>query len=162
MTELAGDHDGRDLTVGVVVSRFNELVTEHLLAGALDGLRTAGVPETEVVVARVPGALEIPFAARELARTGAVDAVVAVGCVVRGETAHFDVVVRESAAGLREVALSTGVPVTHAVLATDSLAQALERAGGKGGNQGRNAALAAVEMARLTRALRQFAGGRGR
>ena len=154
MTEHAGSHDGRGLRVGVAVSRFNELVTDRLLAGALDGLRSAGVADADVIVARVPGALEIPFAARALAEGARVDAVVAVGCVVRGETAHFDVVASQSAAGVREVGLLTGVPVLNAILTTESMEQALDRAGGKGGNRGRDAALAAIEMARLAASLR--------
>lgn len=162
MIEYRGSGDGRGLRVGVVVSRFNELVTDRLLSGALDGLRAAGVDDGDVRVAHVPGALEIPFAARALAADAGVDAVVALGCVVRGETAHFDIVAHESAAGLREVALATGVPVLNAILTTESMDQALDRAGGKGGNRGRDAAHAAVEMARLARAIAGRPGGERR
>jgi 6,7-dimethyl-8-ribityllumazine synthase len=153
MIEYAGSLDGRGLRIGVVVSRFNELVTDRLLAGALEALRASGVGERDVVVARVPGAFEIPFAARELATAAGVDAVVAVGCVIRGETLHFDIVAGESAAGLRTVALTTGVPVLNAILTTDTLEQALDRAGGKAGNLGRTAGQGAIEMARLRRAI---------
>lgn len=161
MIEHTGSHDGRGLRVGVVVARFNELVTDRLLAGALDGLRAAGVEAQDIHLARVPGALEIPFAARALATGAGVDAVIALGCVVRGETAHFDVVARESAAGVGAVALATGVPVLNAILTTENMDQALDRAGGKGGNRGRDAAYAAVEMARLARSLAQVGGGVG-
>lgn len=159
MIEHTGSHDGHGLRVGVVVARFNELVTDRLLAGALDGLGAAGVEAADIHLARVPGALEIPFAARALAMGTGVDAVIALGCVVRGETAHFDIVAHESAAGVRAVALATGVPVLNAILTTENMDQALDRAGGKAGNRGRDAAYGAVEMARLARSLAQ--AGRG-
>jgi 6,7-dimethyl-8-ribityllumazine synthase len=153
MIEYRGSHDGRGLRIGIAVSRFNELVTDRLLAAALDGLRSAGVDEKDIVVAHVPGAFELPLAARALVERARVDAVVALGSIVRGETAHFEIVAGESAAGVREVALASGVPVLNAILTTESMAQALDRAGGKSGNRGRDAALGAVEMARLMRSI---------
>ena len=161
MIELGGSHDGRGLRIGVVAARFNELVTDRLLSGALDSLRAAGVASDDVVLVRVPGALEIPLAAQKLCEHGAVDAVVALGCVVRGETAHFDVVVRESAAGIRRVALATGVPVLNGILTTDTMDQALDRAGGKSGNKGRDCAVGAVEMARLAASITTLASEPG-
>lgn len=161
MIELGGSHDGRGLRIGVVAARFNELVTEHLLSGALDSLRTAGVAAGDIVLVRVPGALEIPLGAQKLAEHAAVDAVVALGCVVRGETAHFDVVVRESASGVSRVALATGVPVLNGILTTDTMDQALDRAGGKSGNKGRDCAMGAVEMARLAASIGSLASEPG-
>jgi 6,7-dimethyl-8-ribityllumazine synthase len=154
MIEHSGGHDGRGLTIGIAVSRFNELVTDRLLAGALDGLRAAGVAEEAIIVARVPGALELPLAVAALIRDAGVDAAIALGAVVRGETAHFDVVVGESAGGLAAVSRESGVPILNAILTTDSMEQALDRAGGKSGNRGRDAAYGAVEMVRLLRSLR--------
>jgi len=154
VTRRRGSADGAGLRIGLVVSRFNQDVTERLYAGALAGLREAGVAGEDVVAVEVPGALEIPHAARMLALHAGVDAVVAVGAVIRGETFHFDVVATQSAAGLRQVALETGVPVLNGILTTDTDAQALARAGGDLGDKGREAALGAVEMARLTGDLR--------
>jgi 6,7-dimethyl-8-ribityllumazine synthase len=153
MIEHRGAHDGTGLRIGIAVARFNELVTDRLLAAALDGLRAAGVAEGDIVVAHVPGAFELPIAAHALIDGAHVEAVVALGCVVRGETAHFDIVAGESATGVREVASRSGVPVLNAILTTETMEQALDRAGGKSGNRGRDAALAAVEMARLMRSL---------
>lgn len=156
MIEVTGGQRGEGLRVGIVASRFNELVGERLVAGAVDALRAMGVADADVVLARVPGALEIPFAARALAEHGGVDAVIALGCVIRGQTAHFDVVAGQSAAGVAHVALSSGVPVLNGILTTDSLEQALDRAGGKAGNKGRDCAAAAVQMARLGAAIRRL------
>lgn len=144
------------LRIALVVSRFNELVTERLLAGAKAALLQSGLREEDIPILQVPGALEIPFACQEAIRTLAVDATVALGCVIRGETAHFDLVAEGSAAGLREVSLQWNRPVLNAILAVDTLDQALDRAGGKGGNRGRDGALAAVEMASLTRDLQAY------
>ena len=131
----------------VAVARFNDLITRRLLDGALDALRRSGVPDDAVTVAWVPGAFELPVAARKLAADH--DAVVLLGCVIRGATAHFDYVAGQAAAGAQRVALDTGVPVIFGVLTTDTLDQAFERAGSKAGNKGAEAALAAVEMADL-------------
>jgi 6,7-dimethyl-8-ribityllumazine synthase len=133
----------------VVAARFNELVTRKLVQGALDGLRASGVSDDDVDVAWVPGAFELPIVARRLAGSGVYDAVVCLGAVIRGETPHFDHVATQAAAGVREAGVATGVPVIFGVLTTDTLEQALARAGGDHGNKGWDAALAALEMASL-------------
>lgn len=148
-----GGLDARGLRVGVVVSRFNESVSRRLLEGALDCLRRHGASEEDVVVVWVPGAFEIPVAAMRLARSGEVDALVCLGAVVRGETPHFEHVAAHASSGIGRVALDTGIPVANGVLTTDDSAQAHERAGGKAGNKGFEAAAAAVEMANLMASL---------
>jgi 6,7-dimethyl-8-ribityllumazine synthase len=135
--------------VAVVVARFHEAVTTKLLVAALDGLRARGVDDDAVDVAWVPGAFEIPLVAKRFATTGRYDAVICLGAVIRGETAHFDLVAAEAARGVAAVARETGVPVIFEVLATESLAQAEARAGGSHGNRGWDAAEAALEMADL-------------
>ncbi len=148
-----GSLDGKRLRVAVVASRFNETISKRLLDGALDGLRRHGVAEDDISVAWVPGAFELPATARRFASSGEVDAVVCVGAVIRGETPHFDYVAGEAAAGIREAAVVTGVPVIFGVLTTENSAQADERAGGKMGNKGFEAAAAAIEMANLYSAI---------
>jgi len=152
-TTLEGRLRGEGLRVAVVASRFNALVADRLLAGALEALARVGVDEGSVTVARVPGAFELPLAAARLAASGTVDAVVALGAVIRGATGHYDLVAGQCAAGLQRAQLDTGVPVVFGVLTTDTLEQALDRAGGKAGHKGADAALAAVEMADLLRRL---------
>jgi 6,7-dimethyl-8-ribityllumazine synthase len=132
-----------------VVARFNELVTRKLLEGALEGLRAHGVAEEDIDVAWVPGAFELPIVARRLATTRAYDAVICLGAVIRGETAHFEQVAGQAATGIRGVAEDTGVPVIFGVLTTETLEQARARAGGDHGNKGWDAATAALEMASL-------------
>lgn len=149
MRNYEGSYDGRHLRVAVVASRFNETIGRRLLDGALDCLRRHGVREDEISVAWVPGAYELPLAARRFAASGEIDAVVCVGAVIRGETPHFDFVAQSAARGISDVVGDTGVPVTFGVLTTDDSAQAAERAGGKMGNKGFEAALAALEMANL-------------
>jgi 6,7-dimethyl-8-ribityllumazine synthase len=139
--------------VAVVASRFNEGVTRRLVEGALAGLAKQGVADDDVDLAWVPGAFEIPFIARRLATTGRYDAIICLGAVIRGDTAHFELVANEAARGIAEVARDTGVPVVFEVLATETLAQAEERAGGAHGNKGWDAAAAALEMASLLEAL---------
>ncbi len=151
MKEVRGSLNGAGLRAGVVVSRFNEGITEELLSGALEGLRENGVAEERIVVARVPGAWELALAARRLIEAERVALVVALGCVIRGETAHFDFIAGEAARRLGEVALDTGVPVAFGVLTTETEEQAWARAGGRGSNKGREAALSALEMANLLR-----------
>ncbi len=146
-----GSLDGRGLRVAVVVSRFNEAITRLLLDGALDTLRRHGVEDVDV--AWVPGAFEVPLAALRLAQSGRYHAVVCLGAVIRGATPHFDYVASQSASGVAQVSLRTGVPVIYGILTTDTVEQALERAGTKAGNRGRDAALAALEMANLLKAL---------
>jgi 6,7-dimethyl-8-ribityllumazine synthase len=145
---------GEGLSVAVVVARFNELVTRALLAGAQDGLARHGVEPEGVDVAWVPGSFEIPLTARKLAESGRYQAVVCLGAVIRGETPHFDHVANQVSSGVARVGLDTGVPVIFGVVTADTLEQALERAGGKMGNKGYDAAVAAIEMANLMRSLR--------
>ncbi len=162
MTTFSGQRRGDGLRVAVVCSRFNDLITDRLLAGARDGLVRHGVDEASITVAWVPGAFEIPLAAARLAASGECDAVVCLGAVVRGATPHFDHVAGQCAAGIQRAQLDTGVPVVFGVLTTDTLEQALDRAGGKSGNKGFEAAAAAIEMADLLRQLpKPPAGGRG-
>lgn len=150
---VEGELSGRGLHFGIVVSRFNSFITDRLLAGALDGLRRTGAREKDVEVVRVPGSFEIPAAARTLAQRGEVDAVVCLGCLLRGETLHYEVIANEVARGIGQSAQETGVPHALGVLTCDTLEQAIDRAGLKSGNKGFEAALSAVEMARLKRAM---------
>ena len=142
---IEGDHDGAGLAVGVAVALFNQRITEELLAGCLEELKRCGVQD--VTVMRVPGAWELPLAAKALIGRGC-QAVVAVGAIIKGETDHYEVIVQQSAAGLRQVSLETGVPVANAVLTVHDLTQALDRSVPGPGNKGAEAATAAVEMAR--------------
>jgi 6,7-dimethyl-8-ribityllumazine synthase len=144
-----GEPIGKGRRVAVVVARFHEQVTAKLLEGALTGLRSHGVADDAVDVAWVPGAFETPLVAKRMASTGAYDAVICLGAIVRGETAHFDLIATEAARGAAEVGRETGVPVIFEVLATETLAQAEARAGGVHGNKGWDAAEAALEMADL-------------
>jgi len=153
VTVFGSSTDGRGRRIAVVASRFNEVVTRKLLEAATATLASAGVADDDVDVAWVPGAFEIPLVARRLAASGSYDAVVCLGAVIRGETAHFELVAEQAAVGVREAARDTGVPVIFEVLATEDLAQALDRAGGAHGNRGRDAALAALSMASLLDAL---------
>jgi 6,7-dimethyl-8-ribityllumazine synthase len=153
VTTFEGSPEGHGRRIAIVAARFNEVVTKKLLDGCLDTLRAAGVADEDVHVAWVPGAFELPLAARRLARSGSYQATICLGAVIRGETAHFELVAQESARGISEVARDTGVPVIFEVLATEDLPQALDRAGGAHGNKGRDAALAALEMASLLEAL---------
>jgi len=143
-----GSLDGVGLRIALVASRFNESVVRQLVAGASDCLRRHGVADDDVELAWVPGAYEIPIVARRLASSGRFDAIVALGCVVRGQTAHFDYVAGQ-AAEVGRIAASTGIPIAFGVLTTETFEQALDRAGGKLGNKGWDAALAAIETARL-------------
>lgn len=154
MTSFEGTLDGAGLRVGIVCSRFNELVVDRLLDGARRGLRRHGVAEADVDVAWVPGAFELPVAVQAMAASGRYDAVVALGAVIRGATAHFEHVAGPCASQLAAIAVATGVPVMFGVLTVDTIEQALERAGSKAGNKGEEAAVGAIEMARLLRALR--------
>ena len=149
MHSYEGVFDGQGLRVAIVAARFNEAGTERLLDGAVDCLRRQGVADEDISIARVPGALEIPLAAQRMAQSGEVDAVVCVGAVIRGATPHFEHVATQAASGVTAAALATGVPITFGVLTTDDRAQAEERAGGKLGNKGFEAAQAALEMANL-------------
>ncbi len=145
------------LRVAVVVSRFNGFVTEQLLAGALDALHRHGARDEDVELFRVPGTFELPSAASKVAHLGRFDAVVALGAVIRGATAHFDLIAGEAAKGLAQVALGAECAVSFGVLTTDTIEQAIERAGTKAGNKGADAALAAIEQANLFKALAEEA-----
>jgi len=149
VTTYVGERDGAGRRVGIVAARFNEIVSAKLVDGALAGLAEHGVPEETVDVAWVPGAFEIPLVASRLARSGRYDALICLGAVIRGETAHFDLVADQAARGIAQVGLETDVPVIFEVLATDDLSQAEARAGGVHGNKGWEAAEAALEMAWL-------------
>lgn len=140
---------GTDLKIGIVVARFNEFITSKLLGGAEDLLRRHGVKEEDVTVLWVPGAFEIPLAAKKLADSGNYDAVITLGTVIRGATPHFDYVCSEVAKGVSAVSLQSGVPTIFGVLTTESIEQAIERAGTKAGNKGAEAAITAIEMANV-------------
>lgn len=150
---IEGGLSAGDLRIACVAARFNDFVVEALLRGALDTLQRHGVQEHQIDVVRVPGAFEIPIVARTLAVSGRYDALIALGAVIRGETPHFDYVAGECAAGLARIALEHGVPIAFGVLTTDTVEQATDRAGGKAGNKGADAALTAIEMAGLLRRL---------
>jgi 6,7-dimethyl-8-ribityllumazine synthase len=150
---LEGHLDAKGLRVALVVARFNTFISERLLEGALDALARHGAADADLVVARVPGAFELPLAVKRLVDSGRYDAIVALGAVIRGSTPHFDYVAAEVSKGLAAVALDSGVPVAFGVLTTDTIEQAVERAGSKAGNKGWDAALSAIEMANLLRAI---------
>jgi 6,7-dimethyl-8-ribityllumazine synthase len=146
-----GNLVGSDLKVGIVVGRFNEFITSKLLGGAEDALRRHGVDENNIDVAWVPGAFEIPLIAKKMAETNDYDAVITLGTVIRGATPHFDYVCNEVAKGVSAINMSTGTPVIFGVLTTETIEQAVERAGTKAGNKGWDAGMAAIEMANLSR-----------
>lgn len=150
---VSGTLNGAGLRFGIVVSRFNEFITERLLRSAYDGLIRSGAGDKDVEIVRVPGSFEIPSAARTLAETKKYDAIICLGCLLRGNTAHYDVIVNEVARGVGQSAQETGVPHAFGVLTCDTLEQAIDRAGLKMGNKGFEAALAAVEMANLKTAI---------
>lgn len=146
LQKIEGALSAEGKAFGIVVSRFNSLVTGQLLEGALDCLRRHGAQDKDITVVYCPGSFELPQVAARLARTGKMDALVCLGCVIRGETPHFDYIAAEVTKGLAGIALETGMPVAFGVLTTDSLEQALERAGAKAGNKGWDAALSAIEL----------------
>ena len=148
-----GSLDATGLRIGVIVSRFNEFITEQLSKGALEILAKHGCQDEHVTFVKVPGAWELPIAAKSLARH--CDAIVALGAVVRGDTPHFDYVAGGTADGLQKVSLDTGVPIAFGVLTTDDLQQAMDRAGGKNGNKGAEAAEVAIELANLLKQLKE-------
>jgi 6,7-dimethyl-8-ribityllumazine synthase len=151
--KIDGALSASGLRFAVVVSRFNTFITERLLAAAVDALGRAGAASKDVEVVRVPGAFELPLAAKKLAASGKYDALIAVGCVLRGETTHYDYVCAETSRGLQLAQMDAGVPIIFCVLTCDTLEQAIDRAGLKGGNKGFEAGLAAIEMAHLSRKL---------
>ena len=152
---LEGDFiDVADHRYGLLLARFNSLIVERLLEGAVDTLKRHGVQEKNLTIARVPGAYELPLAAQAMARSGQYDGVIALGCVIRGSTPHFDYVAGEAAKGLAQVQMAEDLPISFGVLTTDSIEQAIERAGTKAGNKGADAAMGAIEMVSLMRQLR--------
>ncbi len=152
--EIRGGLNARGFRFGVVVSRFNSFITDRLLAATLDSLTAAGATSRQIRVVRVPGSFEIPLAARKLASAGRMDAIVCIGCVIRGETSHYEYVCNEGARGIQLAQMDSGVPMIFCVLTCDTLEQAVDRAGLKGGNKGADAGLAAIEMASLMKKLR--------
>ena len=150
---IEGELQVRDLRFAVVITRFNDFVVEPLLRGALDALRRHGAADKQMEIVRVPGAFDLPIVARKLAMSRRYEALIALGAVIRGQTPHFDYVAGEGASGLARIALESGVPVGFGVLTTENMEQAVDRAGGKAGNKGADAALAALEMANLMRRL---------
>jgi 6,7-dimethyl-8-ribityllumazine synthase len=156
MKIIEGNLDGGGLRIGIVAGRFNDLITSRLLEGARDGLVRHGVSEDDITVVMVPGAFEIPVAARRCADSGAFDAIITLGAVIKGSTDHYEHVAGQAAAGIARVAAETGVPVIFEVLMTESIDQAIERAGTKAGNKGFDAAMAAIETARVLASLDHF------
>jgi len=152
---IEGQLSAAGLRFAIVVSRFNSFITERLLGGATDALVRAGANPEAIDIVKVPGSWEVPLVAGELARQKRHDAIICLSAVIRGETPHFDYVAAEAAKGIAQVASQTGVPVAFGVLTTNTLEQAIDRAGAKGGNKGFDAAMTAVEMANLLRKLRQ-------
>lgn len=148
---VRGGLDAAGLRIGVVASQFNNFITDRLLAGALDALQQAGATEEQIQIVRVPGSFELPIVAKKLAASGRFDSIICIGCVLRGETSHYDVVVSETARGIQLAQLDSGVPLIFCVLTCDTLEQAIDRAGLKSGNKGYEAGLAAIEMAQLVR-----------
>ena len=162
---INGGLSAAGLRFGIVVSRFNSFITERLLQGALDALQRAGATDKDVDVVHVPGSFELPLAAKKLAAAGRHNALIAIGCILRGETAHYDYVCSETARGLQLAQMDSGVPIMFCVLTCDTLEQAIDRAGLKGGNKGFEAGLGAIEMAQLSRKLQSSAAakvGKGR
>ena len=161
LSAMRGELNAAGLRFGVVVSQFNSFITDRLLAGALDALKRSGARDGQIEVVRVPGAFELPLAAKKLAATGRFDALICIGCVLRGETSHYDYVASETARGIQLAQLDTGVPMAFCVLTCDTLEQAIDRAGLKSGNKGYDAGLGAIEMARLSRKLSKTPAGSG-
>lgn len=148
-----GVFDARGLKFAIVVARFNSFITDRLLAGALDALARTGGQTDDIDVVKVPGAWELPLIAKALAQKGRYDAIIALGAVIRGDTPHFDYVAGEATSGLARVATETGIPIAMGVLTTNTIEQAIDRAGAKSGNKGFDAAMTAIEMASLLRRL---------
>jgi len=152
--EIEGALQGEGLRVAIAVARFNSFITDRLLAGALDGLRRHGVAEDDVTVVRVPGSWELPVTVKALAESSKYDAIISLGAVIRGDTPHFDYVAGEAAKGVGQVMVSTGVPIAFGVLTTNTLEQAIDRAGAKSGNKGFDAATTVIEMVSVLRQIR--------
>ncbi|MGA2095274.1 MAG: 6,7-dimethyl-8-ribityllumazine synthase [Candidatus Acidiferrum sp.] len=160
--KIEGGLSAAGLRFGIVVSRFNSFITERLLSAAVDALERAGAESADVDVVRVPGSFELPLVSKKMAATGRYDALIAIGCVIRGETSHYDYVCSETARGLQLAQMDSGVPIMFCVLTCDTLEQAIDRAGLKGGNKGFEAGLAAIEMAQVSRKLRDAGQGKAK
>lgn len=154
---ISGELSAKGLRFGIAVSRFNSFITDRLLAAAVDALERSGAESEAVDVVRVPGSFELPLAAKKMGQVGSYDAIIAIGCVLRGETTHYDYVCAETSRGLQLAQMDTGIPVIFCVLTCDTLEQAIDRVGLKGGNKGFEAGLSAIEMAQLSRKLRPAA-----
>lgn len=152
---MEGNLDAKGLKFAIVVARFNSFITDRLLAGAMDALKRSGAAADASEIVKVPGSWELPLTAKTLAETKKFGAIIALGAVIRGETPHFDHVAHQAASGLAAVSLETGVPIAFGVLTTNTVEQAVDRAGGKSGNKGYDAAMTAIEMADLLRRLRK-------
>lgn len=152
---IEGNLDASGLKFAVLCARFNSFITDRLLAGALDALKRSGAAESDIEIVKVPGSWELPLAAKTLAGRKEHDAIIALGAVIRGDTPHFDHVAGQASSGLAAVQLETGIPVAFGVLTTHTIEQAIDRAGGKSGNKGYDAAITAIEMADLIRRLRK-------
>ncbi len=152
---LEGKIDAKGLKFGLVVSRFNDFINDRLLGGALDALTRNGADGKDLSVVKVPGAFEIPLAAKKMANSGTYDAVICLGCVIRGATSHFEYISAEVAKGIAKVSLESGIPVSFGVITADNLEQAIERAGTKSGNKGWDAALSAIEMINLFKTMEE-------
>jgi 6,7-dimethyl-8-ribityllumazine synthase len=150
---LEGSLSAKGLKIAVVVSRFNDFISERLLGGALDTLIRSGAEDRDIEVVKVPGSFEMPLVASKLAAAGRYDAVICLGAIIRGSTPHFDYVAGEAAKGIAKVSVEKGLPVAFGIITADTLEQAIERAGTKSGNKGRDAALNAIEMANVLKAL---------
>jgi len=157
---LRGGLNAAGLRIGIAVSQFNSFITDRLLAGALDALERCGAEEKQIQVVRVPGSFELPITAKKLAASGRFDSIICIGCILRGETSHYEVVVSETARGVQLAQLDTGVPLIFCVLTCDTLEQAIDRAGLKSGNKGYEAGLGAVEMGQLVRKIAKDSGSR--
>lgn len=150
---VTGNLDGKGLRIGIVVSRFNELINQRLLEGATDVLIRHGVNDADITVVYVPGSFEIPFAAKKLVQGKKYDAILCLGTVIRGETSHYQYIAAEVTKGIASCSMESGIPIAFGVITCETLEQAIERAGTKSGNRGRDAALTAIEMANLVKAL---------
>ena len=155
---LEGKLIAKGLKFGMVLSRFNHFIAERLLEGALDALKRSGAEEEDCAVARVPGAFEIPLAAKKMAKSGRYDAIICLGCVIRGATPHFEYIATEVTKGIAHLTLESEIPISFGVLITDTIEQAIERAGTKVGNKGFDAAMSAIEMANL---MKEIGKGKG-
>jgi 6,7-dimethyl-8-ribityllumazine synthase len=153
MKIIEGELQAKGLKFGIITSRFNDFITTRLLEGAQDALLRHGAKEDDIVVIKVPGSFEIPMAAKKLALKGSYNAIICLGTIIRGATPHFEYIAAEVSKGIATVSLETGIPITFGVLTTDTVEQAIERAGTKSGNKGWDAALSAIEMAQLLKKL---------